>query len=109
MRPHQKESRRLLGSPGIYIPEWHIKSLIYAKLGRDNSLPRQPTNPLDYMWCASPKLAPPCSVAPEGPSFVPVLVRERIHKLLLRKNGSLASGFEAETLAPGILKSIFDL
>lgn len=50
MRPCQRESRNLLGSPGIYTPEWCITRLIYVKLCRDNSLPRQPTNPFDYVF-----------------------------------------------------------
>ena len=45
-RPCQRESGRLWGSPAVCIPEWRITRLIDVKVCRDNSLPRQPTNPL---------------------------------------------------------------
>lgn len=45
-RPCQRESGRPWGSPGGCIPEWCVTRLTDVKLCRDNSLPRQPTNPL---------------------------------------------------------------
>lgn len=45
-----------------------------------------------------------CGVKGNSHLFVCLPFRERIRELLARKSGSLASDFDAETLAPGILK-----
>ena len=52
MSSWHRESRKLLGSPDVYINlmAWCISRLIYVKLCSNNSLPRRPTNPLDYAF-----------------------------------------------------------
>lgn len=42
--------RTIRGAEAFTFPEWCITRLIYVKLCRDNSPPRQATNPLDYAF-----------------------------------------------------------
>lgn len=85
-------------------PEQCITGLLYVKVCRNNSPPRQFTNPLDYALGVLPKQVLLLRMAlRQSNSFVHIPITEEIHKLLLRRNGSLALSFNAERLAPGIL------
>lgn len=69
----QGESQKFLEAYVLPFCEWNSIGLMYVKLCRDNSLPRQSTNPLDYAFGVSPKQPPPyhlgiviCSYSNQG-------------------------------------------
>lgn len=99
-RPNEalsEEFRELLGSPGACIP-WAVHHRVATCQGlQNNSLPRQFTNPLDYALGVLPKQVLLLQMAlGKSNSFVHIPITEKIHKVLLRKNGSLALSFNAE-------------
>ena len=63
MRPCHRKPENYYGAQVPVFPEWCIVGLIYIKMCKDNSMPRQFTNPFNYALGGSHKPVHLCRMA----------------------------------------------